>query len=41
MARGTGVIVLNKIEIDSHIPKSLPIPRLQEETSRITEDLRL
>jgi hypothetical protein len=40
MASGTGVVILNKINIDSQIPKGLPIPRLQEETSRITEDPR-
>ena len=40
MARRTGVVILNKIKIDSHIPEGLPIPRLQEETSLITEDLR-
>jgi hypothetical protein len=39
MTRRAGVIVLNKVKINPQIPEGVPIPRLKEEASGITEYL--
>lgn len=41
MSRGAGVVVLNKVGIDTKVPEGVPIPRLKEESPWISEDLGL
>ena len=41
MSCGAGVIILHEIGIDPEIPKGVAVPRLEKETSGITEDLWL
>ena len=41
MSRGAGVVVLNKVGIDTQIPEGIAVPRLKEESPWISEDLWL
>lgn len=41
MLRGATVVVLDEIQVQPDLAKSLAIPRLEEKTTRISEYLRL